>query len=139
MSGLLSSCTIMRKVPVSPNYTSFFSGTKKAEIIRQIGVPDNEASDGNNGSIFEYTDGRKLQSSTEYFRRIQSKPYVKIEYVRRIAFFFDKDDKCYLVKTDAIDIQKQYSPGRTGALVGGLLGGIAFFILMIALSANSYQ
>jgi len=55
-----------------------------------------------------------------------------ISYVRNIAFFFDKEDSCYLVKTEATSIQEQYSRGRTTGLVLGGLGVIAFIALIIA-------
>ena len=136
--SLASSCTVMARIPVNPDYTSHFQNQTKSDVIKQLGVPDNEVTDGGSGVIYEYVDRAKLQSNTGYFKQIQSSNNVKISDIRRIAFFFDKEDRCYLVKTDATDIQRKHSPGRTGALVGGLLGGLGLVALMVALVASGY-
>jgi hypothetical protein len=88
-------------------------------------------SDSKEGTIFVYNDRGKLQGNDNYFKQIRSD--VRISYLRNISFFFNQEEKCYMVITEATDIQHHVSPGRTFGLILGL--GIPTAIIVIA--ANS--
>jgi|GEM_PF-3018525 len=133
--GALPACTVLARVPVNPDYTTIFQGQSKYDIMRQAGVPDKEASDGRDGVIYEYSNWSRLKSRTDFLNLIRSSD--NISYIQSIAFFFDKEDRCYLVKTDAQYFQRQHSSGRTTGLILGLGGGLVgfglFVLMMVAL------
>lgn len=133
IAGILPACTVLAKVPVNPDYTMIFRGQTQYDIIMQIGVPDNEEIDGRGGIIYEYKNWAKLQSKTEFFKQLQSSNDVNVSYVRNIAFFFDKEDSCYLVTTEATELQQQYSRKRTTMLITGLAVGITAHITLAVL------
>ena len=124
----LPSCTVRKRIAVKPDYTSHFVGQSKADIIRTLGLFDVETSLGEEGTVCLYNNWSKLQSNNPYFKQIPSN--VRIAYVRDISFFFDKDNICNHVTTNATDIQRKFSPGRTIGLATGLLGGILFIMAL---------
>jgi len=131
----LPSCYVMTRVPVNPDYTMNFNGQTKHDIILQIGVPDNEESDGKGGTIYEYKNRAKLQSKAEYFKQLQSGDSVSVSYVRNIAFFFDSEDSCYFVKTEATDLQQRFNRTLTTVFIVGLSVGATAHILLGILMA----
>ena len=124
----LSSCTVRKRVAVKPDYTSYFIGQNKLDIVKTLGLFDKEVPDGKDGTICTYNSWRNLQDNNTYFKQIPSD--VKIAYVRDITFFFDKDDVCDKVITNATDIQRKFSAGRTVGAVWGAIGGIIIIALV---------
>lgn len=138
MVNVLPACTVLARVPVNPDYTQIFYGETTHNITSQAGIPDNEVSDGRDGVIYEYSNWKRLKSKTDFLRKLQNSH--NISYVRNIAFFFDKEDNCYLVTTEAQRFQRQYSPGRTKALILGVsasVTGVGLFALMMVYLVNA--
>jgi len=130
----LPSCMVRKRVAVQPNYTSFFQGQSKIDIIQKIGAPDKEFSDNKGGNVIMYDNWHRLQDKNNYFKSLDSD--VKISYLRNIQYYFDEDDKCYLVSTEATDIQRKFSGGRTAGLIAGLGGFGLFLFVMFSAAAE---
>lgn len=134
---VLSSCSIMKFYSVEEEYNKAWVGKTYSEIVRHFGAPDRVEFDGKDGSILVYEDFTTTTSTDvdTHFGYFDPDYETKVTRNKHYThFFIDVDSRCYLVKSNRVEMDEKSKSNLLKALVGtwgaGLLIPLAFGISM---------
>lgn len=132
---LMTSCYTTQRVQMSNadvyEVLSQYTDLTKTGIIKYLGPPTREVSDGGNGTIlvYEYNSGSTTVATTQ-----QNNTYYNTRTRDKYTWvYLDSKDHCTQVKSnDYYEIKKNYDPGMTtGVVLSSILAGLGLFALIM--------
>ena len=119
---LLSSCSATYEVSIKNDLTKLFVGLKHHEIIKIMGAPTRETSDGLGGLILVYEDV-EYESISSFLKNssvTNTKPIIGY-----IHHYINKDGLCYNVETNYTKSKEDDSASIAMAIITSILGTAA--------------
>ena len=130
---LLSSCTVTREVSMKDDLTKLFVGLKHHEIIKIMGAPSRETSDGLGGMILVYEDV-VYESLTKHFGA--SSFINTTSSTSYIHHYLNKEGTCYKIETNYMKTKEDESASTTLGIIGTVFGVIALAASVLCVSLN---
>ena len=122
-SVLLSSCTVTNFISMKDELTSKFIGMQQHEIIKMLGAPNRETSDGLDGVIMVYEDSEAYSTTVMSYGYAFTRTRKNTEF---LELYINKDKVCYDLNTNYTRPEVETDAASTVfAVIGGLLGAAA--------------